>query len=318
MAIKSSSGGYLGIGKQNVFGTSVAPTHWIAWVQSNIKPSQDIDDLLESGYDQFTKAYVKSRFDFGGSFQFYLRPDIAARLACYALGADAVTGASDPYTHTITPYTSVPYLSIERSLDGGLIERVQDCVISEYKISGSQGKPGLITVTILGTKGTIQTASAGSPSSLNMLNMFDATLTVGSTDISAKVEEFEVVYRNKFLTHRGNTIFIQNILKVQSEVEGSIKLLFENDNTYKNVYNAGGTASSEGLGTGSMSVDFVESSSRQFKIEIPSLIYKELPIEPQKAEPDILTQQYVMIGKKDTDALTTITAKNPDATEYDA
>lgn len=84
-----------------------------------------------------------------GSPQAVVRPDFIGLLLYAAMGAKAVSGAGDPYTHTFTLASALPYLTAWRRLGpaaaGGLYERFTDVKISSL-VFASQAA-GLLQVT---------------------------------------------------------------------------------------------------------------------------------------------------------------------------
>ena len=105
MAVQNSVRSYLGIAKEATKGTAVAPTDFIAVAQSKIKPVDVIDPLYDEGMrGSLVKNYnyipgrTRSTFDFGGAaFADTIGYPIAG-----LLGSVATTGASAPFTHTIS------------------------------------------------------------------------------------------------------------------------------------------------------------------------------------------------------------------------
>lgn len=86
------------------------------------------------------------------------RPNIAGLLLFAALGSEAVSGAADPYTHTITLGTSQPWLTLWRSIGSLLHERFPDCRLASLEISSVAGRPVAITAAVLGTRAESRTA----------------------------------------------------------------------------------------------------------------------------------------------------------------
>ena len=78
-----------------------------------------------------------------------LRPRAIGALLYAALGAKAVSGASDPWTHTITLGATLPWLTVWRHLAGGLNERFVDCRLSKLTISSQHGSPVQVTFGIV-------------------------------------------------------------------------------------------------------------------------------------------------------------------------
>ncbi len=65
-----------------------------------------------------------------------------------ALGGIATTGTG-PYTHTITPATALPWLSVFGQLDGNLIKAF-DCLVDELEISWDGVEPLEVSASMIG------------------------------------------------------------------------------------------------------------------------------------------------------------------------
>src|SRR5687767_7451259 len=64
-----------------------------------------------------------------GTPEAFVRPEMIGWLLWGALGAKAVTGAADPWTHTFTLANTQPYMTFWKMLGGLLFERFGDCKI---------------------------------------------------------------------------------------------------------------------------------------------------------------------------------------------
>lgn len=85
-------------------------------------------------------SYVTSVVSFGEP-EIIVRPRMIGLLLYATLGAKAVSGASDPWTHTITLGTSVPYLTAWRHQAGLFNDRHADVRITRLVIAGRHGEP---------------------------------------------------------------------------------------------------------------------------------------------------------------------------------
>ena len=105
MSVQNTHRSYLGIAKETTKGTPVAPTTFIPVLASTLKPVDAYGALYDEGLrGSLVKNYnyVQGRgnftFDFGGAaFADTIGFPIAG-----LLGEDVLTGASAPYTHTIS------------------------------------------------------------------------------------------------------------------------------------------------------------------------------------------------------------------------
>ena len=105
MAVQNSVRSYIGIAKETTKGTPVAPTDYLLVNKDTVKPVDVIDPLYDQGLRgamvenyNYIPGRTRSTFDLGGA--------VFADGIGYALtgimGACATTGASAPFTHTIS------------------------------------------------------------------------------------------------------------------------------------------------------------------------------------------------------------------------
>jgi hypothetical protein len=93
-----------------------------------------------------------------GAPEFYIPPKAIGALLYGVLGAKAVSGASDPYTHDFTPAASRPWFTFWRNTGALIYEQSSDCKIDQMVISGESGMPLRVAVTVQGLRPQHQTA----------------------------------------------------------------------------------------------------------------------------------------------------------------
>jgi hypothetical protein len=105
MALQQSVRSYLGIAKEATKGTIVAPTDFIPVAKDSLKPQDIVDPLYDTGLrgsNVLNYAYIQGRtrstVDFGGA----VFADTVGYGIAGLLGSVATTGASAPFTHTIS------------------------------------------------------------------------------------------------------------------------------------------------------------------------------------------------------------------------
>jgi hypothetical protein len=105
MTVQNSVRSYLGIAKEATKGTAVAPTHFIPVMQNTLKPVDIVDPLYDTGLRgsmvnnyNYLQGRTRSTFDFGGS----VFADTIGFPIAGIMGSVATTGASAPYTHTVS------------------------------------------------------------------------------------------------------------------------------------------------------------------------------------------------------------------------
>lgn len=134
----SSAAHYLGIGKQSVKGTGVAPTVFLPYQGSvDLDDGQDGSDVREAGVGPYLARKMKTKQDPNGSTGMAVRPRTFAQVAAWFLGQDVSTVNGSLFDHTATPLeTNVP-LTVEQAagVTGDIIERFIDCYLKGLTLS---------------------------------------------------------------------------------------------------------------------------------------------------------------------------------------
>ena len=136
MSVQQSVRSYLGIAKEVTKGTIVAPTDFIPVSKDSIKPVDVIDPLYDTGLrgsNVVNYAYLQGRtrstFDFGGA----VFADTVGYGLAGLLGSVATTGASAPYTHTI---------SLKNSLTSGADDQPISYTLTDFYAADVRSYPG--------------------------------------------------------------------------------------------------------------------------------------------------------------------------------
>jgi hypothetical protein len=110
MAVQQSVRSYLGIAKEATKGTAVAPTDFIPVSKDSLKPVDIVDPLFDTGLrgsNVLNYAYIQGRtrstVDYGGA----VFADTVGYAIAGLLGSVATTGASAPFTHTMSLFNSL-------------------------------------------------------------------------------------------------------------------------------------------------------------------------------------------------------------------
>lgn len=105
MAVQNTHRSYLGIAKEVTKGTAVSPTDFIPVAADSLKPVDVIDPLYDTGLRgslitnyNYIPGRKRSTFDFGGA----VFADTIGYALAGVMGSVATTGASAPYTHTVS------------------------------------------------------------------------------------------------------------------------------------------------------------------------------------------------------------------------
>lgn len=154
----------LGVAKQSAYGSPAANPTYLMGVRGGSPATVNIDQTPEDrtsmdyrGVSEMNRNAVIH----GVESQMRAHAGSIGLLLYAALGSIATVGTG-PYTHTITPGTSLPYLTFWGLLGGsgaGNISRVSDCLIDKLEISWDGAKRLEVALTVLG-------ATPGFPSSV--------------------------------------------------------------------------------------------------------------------------------------------------------
>ena len=136
MPAQNSVRSYLGIAKEVTKGTAVAPTDYLLVNKDTVKPVDVIDPLFDQGLRgamvenyNYIPGRVRSTFDLGGA--------VFADGIGYALtgimGACTTTGASAPFTHTI---------SLRNSLAAAADTQPLSYTLTDFYVAGNRQYPG--------------------------------------------------------------------------------------------------------------------------------------------------------------------------------
>lgn len=126
---------------------------------SSIEPTKppELSRAVTSGRIALS-AYTPTVGAFGQP-ECFVRPISIGALLYAVLGAKAVAGASDPFTHTLTIANSRPWLTFWRSVGGVIFERFVDCRVSTLTIRSKAGEPVRADFTVLGISPRSRTAA---------------------------------------------------------------------------------------------------------------------------------------------------------------
>lgn len=240
MTAQNTHRSYLGIAKETTKGTAVAPTAYLPVASGKIKPIDVIDPLYDEGLrGALVKNYnyipgrTRSTFDFGGP----VFADAVGWSLSGLLGSVATTGASAPYTHTIslknsqtsaadaqpTSYTLTDFYSANvRAYPG----------IQIHEVDLNFSADGLMEYDAKATGWLSATASTPTPSFTTVLPTpsWQATVTIGGSSISNAVEGNINLSRSVTPIYGlSNTQQPYSVFLGPLEVKGKFKFVMEND-----------------------------------------------------------------------------------------
>ncbi len=262
--------GYIGGAKQASQGTGVVPTYFWKFLKHAVLPDQKISSYRDGNVRDLTFE-LKEILKWGGSFQTFFYANEGAALLCWAMGDDAITGAGDPYTHTLTLTDALPWLSIELGMyqDSAaayqLVDRVVDAKINKLTIEGEASKPLLLTPDIIGLTSAKQGAAAtvtfsdgaGQGPMTFLQSVFTITGPTDAATLAGQVQKFKLDLDQKLWFIPGpNSLVPIGLLEQGREVGLTFDAVFSGPTIYLLTYYGatGGTAPAAALGAGSFDV----------------------------------------------------------------
>lgn len=246
MTVQNTARSYLGIAKEVTKGTPVAPTDFIPVASSKMKPADIIGELLADNMAQGSLvkdyAYVQGRsnstYDFGGP----VYPDTIGYVLGGLLGSVATTGASAPYTHTI---------SLKNASSTGADAQPTAFTLTDFYAANVRAYPGiqihdfnmkftadgLLDYDAKGTGWLSSTASTPTPSFSTVLPtpVWLATVSIGGSTVSNSVDgEINMVRPVTPIFGLANTRNPYQVFLGALETTGKFKFVMENDDELTN------------------------------------------------------------------------------------
>jgi hypothetical protein len=149
----SSSIYALGLGKQSAQGSAASAAAYRSGVLGGgLSADRTIEDLVETATSAQRlplTSYVRS-VAAGGTPELAARPELTGALLYAVLGAQAVSGGADPYSHTLTPGGSLVFWTLWDSLGAFLFREFRDCQLAQLVLTSEAGQPLKLQATVMG------------------------------------------------------------------------------------------------------------------------------------------------------------------------
>lgn len=150
----------LSISLQAAKGTPAATGQFRTYLMGGgLGPAREISDVEETSSSRLRSQAFVSQVSVEGEPQMAVRAKYIGALLYAAMGAKAVSGAADPWTHTFTLANTQPYLTLFRMLGGALFERFSDCKIASLTFESTAGGILAVTASIVGLTPASKTAA---------------------------------------------------------------------------------------------------------------------------------------------------------------
>lgn len=151
--------------------SSTASSQRLYIASGGITGSKTVNDIEETSSGRLRGSAYVAQASGAGSPTFTVRPASIGLLLYLAMGAKAVTGSSDPYTHTITLASALPWCTLWRRLASGLYERFSDAKVNTLTLRSAAGTVLVAEVGFMALTPANQTAA-------------EATATPEATDLA--------------------------------------------------------------------------------------------------------------------------------------
>jgi len=128
-----------GVAKETIFGTPVAATTTIPTASNTMvsDPGLFYPDLMQAIRDKQVYPLQGEEKD-AGAITAPLFPSNGMTMLVGSVGADVVTGAG-PYTHTVTPGTTLPSFTVEKNIGNFQSLQFAGSRVSKLQIKGAMG-----------------------------------------------------------------------------------------------------------------------------------------------------------------------------------
>lgn len=148
---------YFAIGKQSAKDTEASSFYFLKHLDgTGLELDHQTQSEREGGDGQEVGLRYKTSITMDGDAVANARPEIAARLFAYALGADSVSGGSGAATamqiHTAVPTglgSAAAYLTVEQRW-ADEIDRVSNAQVTGLTVEGEAGRPIKLTANLIG------------------------------------------------------------------------------------------------------------------------------------------------------------------------
>jgi len=241
MSVQASVRSYLGIAKEVTKGTVVAPTDFIPVAKDNLKPVDLVDPLYDTGLRgsnvvnyNYIQGRSRSTFDFGGA----VFADTIGYSIAGLLGSVATTGASAPYTHTISLKNSLTSEADVQPLSYTLtdfyavdVRSYPGCQFSDFSLKFNAD--GMLEYDAKTTGWASTTVADPTPTFSTVLPtpVWRGTVSIGGASVSYAMEgNIDMTRAATPIYGISNTQNPYQIFLGPLEVTGSIKFVMDNDN----------------------------------------------------------------------------------------
>lgn len=118
---------------------SAASSQRLYLMSGGLSGAKTVNDVEETAAGRLRGTAYVGAVSGGGTATVAVRPVSIGLLLYLAMGAKAVAGVADPYTHTMTLASVLPWCTVWRRLASGLYERFSDAKVSSLTLRSQAG-----------------------------------------------------------------------------------------------------------------------------------------------------------------------------------
>ncbi len=327
---------YFGLAKQASKGTGVAPAFFAAYTEAlALDHNHAIRAVREGGAGFLIARHLRDAALPTFRFAAPLRADLFGIVATLFLGKDTISGASDPFTHTITNDVPTLWATVERNIKDEEIERLVDAFITELTIDIRKRDSGP-EMLMVASGGALSAERQPTPTAESyetnraFLRSDIAWLIDGNvpTNVEACTVSMRWQYDESILA---DAVTRFDAAKIAFEVDVEIVQVFNSAQEaidYRETHYFSGAADGTGTvyaetvyGSGASAFAMVPTfTDREASITIPALDWSEAKLtepDPEASEAVRLTRTGHLIAPSAGEAITLV-ADSATATAYDA
>ena len=266
--------GYVGLVREATPGTGEAPSKFYKFIEPvSLKAVQDVMIYRDGNVRDLTVP-LKQTAHYEGSFKALAYADEAAALTAWAMGKDTISGAGDPYTHTLTLLDTLPWLGGELGYAEdamttvvGMVDRIIDAKISQLVIEGAAGSQVFLTPTIQGLKADFQNTtptaqvfndgSGQGPYTFQQSVFTFTNLGSDSATLQGQVQSFKITLnQNNLVVYGPAQLPGIGIVERGREISLEFVVVFSTNSLYRVGYFGGtsGTAFLETIAAGTFNI----------------------------------------------------------------
>lgn len=283
---------YVGFARETTRGTPVAPSAFIPYLSGvSIDHGSAHNWIKEAGASGMVTIAEKTAHIPVLGAPFLARPVVSTRLAALLLGVDTSTqiGVTGVYDHVVADDWDPDYVTAETNLADDIIERFQDCAVTELSFTVDRDNPILRgQVSILCGKVVFQAAATAETYETNApFVLSDGTFTVdGSGTPLNKVVGFKFTIRCLQSAEKLAEVWPEHMTKNGFEVEVELtQFAADLDEAYRETHygTTSGTTPVKTPDTGAFIADFaygVTGTLRGLKLDAPNLYWGAATFAP--------------------------------------